>query len=150
VERSLTALLPVHNVESTLATVVAEILDAASDMAERFELVIVDDCSTDATGEVIDELTRSYPQIRAIRHGEHCGQDEAIRTGLKQSTGEKVLLRNPARPGRTAAYHLLDRETMERVYRITRPARPNYLPHFLPAAPADLLGDLPSAAFPGV
>ncbi len=93
-ERSLTILLPVHNAQSTLADTVAGILEVVSELTERFELVIVDDGSADATSEVAAELTSRFPQVRALRHGEQRGRDSAIRTGLEHSSGEMILLRD--------------------------------------------------------
>lgn len=91
-ERSLTVLLPVHNVQSTLAAKVLEILEVISDLTERFEVVIIDDGSADATCEVADELTERYPQVHAVRHGKCLGREAAIRTGLQRSSGEMICL----------------------------------------------------------
>ena len=93
-ERSLTVLLPVHNAQSTLADTVAEILEVVSDLTRRFELVIVDDGSVDATSEVAEELTSRFPQVRALRHGQPMGREAAICSGLEQSSGEMILLRD--------------------------------------------------------
>lgn len=93
-ERSLTVLLPVHNVQSSLAATVAEVLEVVSELTERFELLIVDDGSSDATGEVAHELTTCYPQVRAIYHGECLGREAAVRTGLEHSSGEIVFFRD--------------------------------------------------------
>ena len=114
-ERSLTVLLPVQDVQSTLADTVAEVLEAASDLTDRFELLIIDDGSTDATCEVTEELIRHYPQVRAIRHSRPLGHDAALRTGLAQSHGEVVFVREPGH------------STMQRLPRVSKPLRPNYL-----------------------
>jgi glycosyltransferase involved in cell wall biosynthesis len=92
VPNSLSVLLPVKNAQATLAATVQEILDAAADLSEKFELLIIDDGSSDATSEIATELTRNYPQVRMMRQGRSIGRQEAIRSGLKQTRGEVVLL----------------------------------------------------------
>ena len=114
-ERSLTVLLPVQDVQSTLADTVAEVLEIASDLTHRFELLIIDDGSTDATCEIADELVRHYPQVRSVRHSYPLGRDAAVQTGLIHSHGEVVFVREA---GHT---------TLERVHRASKPVRPNYL-----------------------
>jgi hypothetical protein len=101
VEPSLTVLLPVCNVQSTLAATVLETLEVVSDLTNRFELVIIDDGSVDATSEVAHELTRHYPQVRAVRHGRCLGREAAIRAGVKESKGEIIVV--PDEAGNSAA-----------------------------------------------
>ena len=62
------------------------------DLTRQFELIIIDDGSTDATIEVADELANQYPQIRVARHALPQGRLAALRTGLQKSTGEVILL----------------------------------------------------------
>jgi hypothetical protein len=106
-------LLPVKNAQATLASTVQEILDVAADLSEQFELLIIDDGSTDATSEIASELTKNYPQIRTIRQGRSIGRQEAIRSGLKQTQGDMVLLHEEK--GGT---------TMEEVVRLWRATAP--------------------------
>ena len=113
--RSLTVLFPVRDAQSTLAATVIEILEMASDLNERFELLIIDDGSSDATSEVAHELSRSYPQIRMLRHSKPLGEEAALRSGLAQSRGDVVLVRDGRCP------------TFERISLASRPVRPNYL-----------------------
>lgn len=91
-ERSLTVLLPVHNHQSALTGQVQRILEVLPDLTRQFELIIIDDGSTDATIEVADELAYQYPQIRVARHAVPQGRLAALRTGLQKSTGEVILL----------------------------------------------------------
>jgi glycosyltransferase involved in cell wall biosynthesis len=95
-DRSLSVLLPVRNTQSTLAAQVEQILDLLPDMTSRFEVIIIDDGSTDATIEVADELASRYPQVRAIRHGVPRGPEAALQTGLEQSVGEVICLKDDA------------------------------------------------------
>ena len=91
-ERSLSALLPVCNAQSTLPEQVSEILDILPELTHRFELVLIDDGSTDATIEVADELAVVYPQLVIARHAVSMGRVAAIRTGLARSMGETIFL----------------------------------------------------------
>ncbi len=93
-ERSLSVLLPVRDVQSTLATTVLEILEILPELTSRFELIVIDDGSTDATVEVADDLAARYPQVQAIRHAQPRGRAAAVRTGLQRSSGDVVLLRD--------------------------------------------------------
>ena len=93
-ESSLTVLLPVQDAQATLTETVEEVLEAAADLTDRFELLIIDDGSADATGEIAHELTRHYPQIRTIRHARPMGREAALRSGLAESRGEVVFVRD--------------------------------------------------------
>jgi glycosyltransferase involved in cell wall biosynthesis len=91
-DRSLSALLAVRNVESTLGQTVLEMLDILPELTRRLEIVIVDDASRDATLEVADELAGQYPQLVIARHAHPRGRAEAITTALQRSSGEVILL----------------------------------------------------------
>ena len=113
--RSLTVLFPVRDVQSTLAATVTEILEMAADLSEHFELLIIDDGSSDATTEIARELSRNYPQIHTLRHDKPMGEEIALRAGLAQSRGDVVFVRG----GRRLSF--------ERLSTASQPVRPNYL-----------------------
>lgn len=93
-ERSLSVLLPVQNVESTLARMVGEYLEVLPDLTRDFQVVIADDGSRDATIEVADELAMHYPQVTAVRDATPRGRLAALATALGRSTGETLLVRD--------------------------------------------------------
>jgi glycosyltransferase involved in cell wall biosynthesis len=94
VERSLSVLLPVRNVQSTLIDSVLELLEVVPELTPRFELIIIDDGSTDATPEVAGDLAALYPQVQTAFHARSQGRAAAVRTGLGRSTGDVIFLRD--------------------------------------------------------
>lgn len=88
----LSILLPVHNAEDRLADGVASLLDVAPELTHRFDVLIIDDGSTDDTPEVAADLARQYPQVSVVRHPARLGLAEAIQTGLDNTEGEMVLV----------------------------------------------------------
>ena len=91
-ERSLTVLLPVENAQATLGKNVRRMLEILPELTDSFEILIVDDGSTDATYEVADELSTQYPQIRVTRNSTPTGRTRAIQVGVRKSRGEFLLL----------------------------------------------------------
>ena len=61
----------------------------------RYEVVVIDDGSTDATWRVLQQLMERYPFLRAVRHRARRGIAEALRTGWHQSRGD-ILVFYPA------------------------------------------------------
>jgi dolichol-phosphate mannosyltransferase len=72
--------VPVRNEAGNIAPLVAEIAGALRDRA--FEIVYVNDGSSDATEQELCALMSERPWLRQIRHAQSCGQSAAIRTGV--------------------------------------------------------------------
>ena len=73
---------PVHNEAANLGALVAEALEALPDLADRYEIVIVDDGSRDGTPALADALALAHPEVRAVHHPTNLGYGAALRTGL--------------------------------------------------------------------
>ncbi len=89
---SLSVLLPVHNAQYRLEEGVARLLDVLPELTHSFDLVIVDDGSTDDTTDIARDLATRYPQVSMVRHPVPLGLAEAIQTGLDHSDGEVVFV----------------------------------------------------------
>jgi glycosyltransferase involved in cell wall biosynthesis len=89
---SLSIVLPVHNAQSSLTRLIAELLDAAADLTSRFEVVLVDDGSTDHTEETALELCLLFPQLRVLRLPQRMGVAAAVERGLAEAEGEIILV----------------------------------------------------------
>ena len=92
--RSLSVLLPVHNVQATLQTDVGQMLDLLPELAHDFDLMIIDDGSTDATCEVAEELAKQFPQVKFVRHSRRRGIQAALKDGLDRTKSRIVLGHN--------------------------------------------------------
>lgn len=73
---------PVFRDESTVRTVAEKALAVLRDVAQRYEVVIVDDGSPDRAGEIADTLAREHSEVRVIHHPKNLGYGAAVRTGL--------------------------------------------------------------------
>jgi glycosyltransferase involved in cell wall biosynthesis len=80
--------VPVHNEAGNVATLVGEIAAALDGRA--FEMVFVDDASTDETRTKLVELKATYPMLRVVGHRKNAGQSRAIRTGILAAHGPVV------------------------------------------------------------
>ncbi|MEM9659716.1 MAG: glycosyltransferase, partial [Planctomycetota bacterium] len=68
-----TIVMPVHNKERTLRSLIWSVLDLADSLNTPVELVIVDDGSRDETFETACEISRTVPQVHALREPVRCG-----------------------------------------------------------------------------
>ncbi len=93
-EPSLSVIVPVRNVERTLAGKVETLLEVLPDLTADFEIVIVDDGSQDQTEEVVCDLVCRYPQVRSTRMAEAQGFTAASATGLDLARGDFVMIQD--------------------------------------------------------
>jgi glycosyltransferase involved in cell wall biosynthesis len=77
---AVSVVVPVRNEAGNIMSLVAEIA-AALDGHWPFEIVYVNDGSTDTTGDVLTSLRVHHPWLRQIRHARSCGQSCAVRSG---------------------------------------------------------------------
>ncbi|MCC7084452.1 MAG: glycosyltransferase [Pirellulales bacterium] len=89
---SLSLLLPVHNSQATLQFNVQRVVEILPDLTHRFEVLIVDDGSTDATCEVAYELARDYPQIRVNRFARSLGWATTVAAKAPETRGEFLMI----------------------------------------------------------
>jgi glycosyltransferase involved in cell wall biosynthesis len=89
----LTVFLPSHNEEGNVARVVAGFLAELPKVAERYEVVVVDDGSRDRTGEIADRLAAAEnSHVLVIHHAKNLGYGGAVNSGLRSGTQPFLLL----------------------------------------------------------
>jgi len=84
----LTVAIPTYNERETLFRVAGELVLAARRLGRPFEILIVDDGSTDGSGAVADQVAAVTPEARVIRHPENLGLGGVYRTVFQEARGE--------------------------------------------------------------
>lgn len=85
-QRSLTVFVPALNEEKDIEATVASILDALRKTVGDYELVIVNDGSSDRTGEIVDRLARELEPVRALHHSRRRGLGAAYQSAVAAAT----------------------------------------------------------------
>jgi glycosyltransferase involved in cell wall biosynthesis len=80
----LSVVVPARNEEGNIGPLVDELARALEPLAP-FEVIYVDDGSTDATPQRLAELRRTRPWLRHLRHAASSGQSAAVRTGVRHA-----------------------------------------------------------------
>lgn len=79
-----------YNEEATLEEAVSDVRAALADLGRDFEILVVDDGSTDRTPEIGAALEARWPEVRLIRHGRNLGPGSAILTGIRNSKKDVI------------------------------------------------------------
>ncbi len=87
----LSVFFPAYNDSGTIASMVIRAVKVASDLTPDYEVIVVDDGSSDATAEIADELARQYPHVRVVHHAKNRGYGGALQTGFRSATKELIF-----------------------------------------------------------
>jgi glycosyltransferase involved in cell wall biosynthesis len=86
----LSVVMPAFNEEKTIAEVIRRVLN----IPYLFELIVVDDCSTDQTGKIVKELAEQNSKIQYVCQKQNGGKTAALKTGFALTTGEIVIVQD--------------------------------------------------------
>ncbi|MEO0098398.1 MAG: glycosyltransferase family 2 protein [candidate division WOR-3 bacterium] len=84
-----TVICPAYNEVLNIPSLLAEL---HNNLDETYEIIVVDDGSTDGTWELALKEAAKYPRVRILRHPQNRGKTDAILTGLEASEGEIIII----------------------------------------------------------
>jgi glycosyltransferase involved in cell wall biosynthesis len=88
---TVSVVIPTYNRANLVTRAIKSVL---SQTYKDFEIIVVDDASTDHTGEVVEELQRQHSRIRYIKHKENIGGAAARNTGIRASRGKYIAFQD--------------------------------------------------------
>ena len=86
----LSVIIPVFNEKKSIQIVVNKILN----LNLSYEIIIIDDCSTDGSREIIKESFNSNPKVKCIFHEKNLGKGAALQSGIKNASGDFILFQD--------------------------------------------------------
>lgn len=90
-EPFLSVVIPAFNEQSNLRETVTVVANKLDELDTSFEIIIVNDGSTDRTQQIAEELANSDMRIRLINHPHNMGPGSGVFTGIEASRGEFVI-----------------------------------------------------------
>lgn len=89
--KSISVFFPAYNDGGTIASMVLTALMTVRELADDYEIVVVNDGSADYTPQILDELARVHKEVRVIHHEHNKGYGGALRTGFSSATKELIF-----------------------------------------------------------
>jgi glycosyltransferase involved in cell wall biosynthesis len=84
----ISVVVPVHNEAGNITSLAQEIADALE--GRSYEMIFVDDCSTDTTRDELIAAKAQFPALRILAHRKNAGQSRSIRTGILGARGRII------------------------------------------------------------
>ena len=88
---SISVFFPAYNDGGTIPSMVLTALMALREVADDYEILVINDGSADYTAAVLDELASRYPELRVIHHERNTGYGGALRSGFSHATKELIF-----------------------------------------------------------
>lgn len=89
---SLTLFFPCYNEESNVGRMIEQAVKVGQEYGVDYEVIVVDDGSSDRTAEIVRAAAETDPRVRLVRHEKNQGYGAALRSGLRSATKDFVFL----------------------------------------------------------
>ena len=92
--KSITVMIPAYNEEENLAKAFEKFDKAVKSVFDDYEFIIFNDCSSDRTGEIADELAKKNKRVRVVHNKKNMNLGYNYREGIKLSQKEFYMCHN--------------------------------------------------------
>ncbi|MEW6062911.1 MAG: glycosyltransferase family 2 protein [Nanoarchaeota archaeon] len=87
----ISVIVPVYNEEANIRLFYKELSSVLNKIKEDYEIIFVDDGSTDRSFSLIKEINKNDKRVKAIKFRRNFGQTAAINTGIRHANGDKII-----------------------------------------------------------
>jgi glycosyltransferase involved in cell wall biosynthesis len=88
---SLSIFFPAYNDSGTIASLVITAVQSASKLTPDYEVIVVNDGSSDSTAQILNELARVYPRLKIVTHQVNRGYGGALRSGFATASKDVIF-----------------------------------------------------------
>ena len=88
---SITAFFPCYNDAGTIAAMIIRALQTLGELTDDYEVIVINDGSTDDSARILDEMAQHYRRLRVIHHRQPSGYGSVLRAGFAAATKDWVF-----------------------------------------------------------
>lgn len=89
--KSISVIIPAFNEQENIEKAVKRTFDFLCSIFEKFEIIVINDGSTDKTGEISERLLKSISNLKVLHHQQNKGMGAAVWTGIKNAENELIF-----------------------------------------------------------
>lgn len=94
ITKKISVILPAYNEDENLKVLIPEIDKVLSGICINYEIIVVDDCSSDNTGNVLLNMSEWFLNLKIVRLNSRMGQSFAVWEGIKKSSGDILITKD--------------------------------------------------------
>lgn len=87
----ISCIIPAHNEEENITPLINKLMGVLSSINDNYEIIVVDDNSTDNTGEILDRLSNEFSNVEVIHRTKDQGVGNTLRCGFSEARGDVIV-----------------------------------------------------------